>query len=473
MPLYRRTLTVLAAAALGLGVAACNTVEQTAPVAGLSPSLPPGASASLAQSASAAATSSGSPLSLLTEPAATIAPIYQLITGARSSIDLTMYELADTTAEADLAAAAARGVTVRVLLDQHLEQSSNQAAYDYLTAHKVQVHWAPAETTYHQKTLTVDNATSAVMTLNMVTEDYPDTRDFAVLDNDHADVAAIVKTFNADFAGQSIAPPAGTDLVWSPTTAQKRRPVHHQVRHPHPGRRRRRDGRPHRHLSPGRGGQARRQRHHHHDRRRAMAPSLHPAHPGRRPRPHLPRHHGALYIHAKAIVADAGQSDQQLLVGSQNFSAASLLHNRELGILTTDKTLISSVSSTIAADYAGAKPYASTTSSTAKSSAAQCTATATVYNAAKNENDVTVHSNQPNTEATASAAGHTATYKTNSSGTAVIYLNGPARGSKITVAVGGATCTTSDLEPALGLLATYPRQGIRSSLPLWLNVATI
>ncbi len=153
---------------------------------------------------------------------------------------------------------------------------------------------------------------------------------------------------------------------------------------------------------------------------------------------------GALYIHAKAIVADAGQSDQQLLVGSQNFSAASLLHNRELGILTTDKTLITSVSSTIAADYSGAKPYASTASSIAKSSAAQCTATATVYNAAKNENDVTVHSSQPDTEATASAAGHTATYKTNSSGTAVIYLNGPPRGSKIIVTIGGATCTTSD-----------------------------
>ena len=43
-------------------------------------------------------------LRVLAEPEAGIGPIYQLITGARSSVDLSMYELADSTAEADLAA---------------------------------------------------------------------------------------------------------------------------------------------------------------------------------------------------------------------------------------------------------------------------------------------------------------------------------------------------------------------------------
>ena len=36
----------------------------------------------------------------------------------------------------------------------------------------------------------------------------------------------------------------------------------------------------------------------------------------------------------KAIVADAGRSGQRWLVGLQNFSAASLGYNRELGILS-------------------------------------------------------------------------------------------------------------------------------------------
>jgi hypothetical protein len=90
-----------------------------------------------------------------------------------------MYELNDKTAEDDLASDAARGVDVKVLLDQHLERSRNE-----------------------------------------VTDDYPGTRDFAVIDTGHADVTAIVATFNADFAHKAIRPPDGTDLAWSPTNSQ-------------------------------------------------------------------------------------------------------------------------------------------------------------------------------------------------------------------------------------------------------------
>jgi phosphatidylserine/phosphatidylglycerophosphate/cardiolipin synthase-like enzyme len=64
-----------------------------------------------------------------------------------------------------------------------------------------------------------------------------------------------------------------------------------------------------------------------------------------------------LYIHAKAVVADAGRSDQQVFVGSENFSKASLDYNRELGIRTTNKAVIATVGATLGADYAGAKPY--------------------------------------------------------------------------------------------------------------------
>jgi phosphatidylserine/phosphatidylglycerophosphate/cardiolipin synthase-like enzyme len=55
---------------------------------------------------------------LIIEPGAGFSPVYSLINGARRSIDVTMYEFADITAEHDLAAAARRGVDVRVILDQ-------------------------------------------------------------------------------------------------------------------------------------------------------------------------------------------------------------------------------------------------------------------------------------------------------------------------------------------------------------------
>jgi phosphatidylserine/phosphatidylglycerophosphate/cardiolipin synthase-like enzyme len=66
--------------------------------------------------------------SLVVEPGAGFSPVYKLINGARRSIDVTMYEFSDTTAEHDLAAAAQRGVRVHVILDQR-EQSENAAEY--------------------------------------------------------------------------------------------------------------------------------------------------------------------------------------------------------------------------------------------------------------------------------------------------------------------------------------------------------
>jgi hypothetical protein len=59
------------------------------------------------------------------------------------------------------------------------------------------------------------------------------------------------------------------------------------------------------------------------------------------------------------------------------------------------------------------------------------------------ENNVYVHSNQPYTDATASADGYSWSYETNSSGYAVIYLNGPPASAQVTVKVGSATCTAT------------------------------
>jgi hypothetical protein len=79
---------------------------------------------------------------LVTEPDQGITPIYNFIGTAKKTIDMTMYEFTDTTGEQLLAQAAAAGVTVRVILDQNQEKSSNTPAYNYLTANGVQVHWA-------------------------------------------------------------------------------------------------------------------------------------------------------------------------------------------------------------------------------------------------------------------------------------------------------------------------------------------
>jgi cardiolipin synthase len=308
--------------------------------------------ASSVQAAGPVSAGSGS-LRVLSEPQAGLSAIYALINGAKSSVDLTMYELIDTTAENDLTAAAKRGVDVRVILDAHLERSRNTTTYDYLKAHKVHVTWAPSGVTYHQKTLTVDNKTSAIMTLNMTSEDYGDTRDFAVIDTSKADVAAVVATFNADFSHKKVTPPDGADLVWSPTNSQAAiLAVIGAARHT---------------LAveneemgdtvitsaleaaAKRGVDVTITMTAESDWDSAFSALV-------KAGAHVRTYKDStkvLYIHAKAVVADAGSSAEQMFVGSENFSSASLQRNRELGLRTTNKPVISAVAAVLAADYAG------------------------------------------------------------------------------------------------------------------------
>ena len=56
-------------------------------------------------------------------------------------------------------------------------------------------------------------------------------------------------------------------------------------------------------------------------------------------------------VHAKAIVVDNALA----YVGSINLTAASILHNRELGIITDNAAAVTTVATTIAADFAAGR----------------------------------------------------------------------------------------------------------------------
>ncbi len=159
-------------------------------------------------------------LSLLTEPASGLQPIYALMASAQHTLEMTMYELTDPQAETILEGDARRGVTVRVLLDRRDEGGSfNQAAYSALSSNGVQVEWGPTGAIVHQKTITVDGTTSLIMTLNLTGRYYATDRDFAVETTNPTDVGAILQVFDADWAAGNATPrpgPSGTDLVWSP-----------------------------------------------------------------------------------------------------------------------------------------------------------------------------------------------------------------------------------------------------------------
>jgi cardiolipin synthase A/B len=295
---------------------------------------------------------------LVTEPDQGLTPIYNLIASAKKSIDMTMYELTDVTVIDALAQAAANGLAVRVILDQNSEKTANTPAYNSLQTKKVGVHWAnPAYTVTHQKTITVDAATSAIMTLNLTPDDYATTRDFAVITNDAADVAAIETTFSADYTNAKITPPTGDNLVWSPTnslsslvalingatqslllaqeefdetqlasalvSALKRKVAVTLVQENV-------DGEYTSTLTTLKNAGA----------RIAVYTSS-----------------TGYYIHAKTVLADYNTPQAKLFVGSENFTTDSLTKNRELGLIFSDPASMTGVYTAITKDFNGGTAF--------------------------------------------------------------------------------------------------------------------
>lgn len=312
--------------------------------------------AGMAQAATPAASAAASTVThtLVIEPDQGLDPIYNLIQSATSSIDMTMYELVDTQAQSLLCQAAANGVAVRVILDQNDEYSNNLSAYNQLNSCGATAVWAwtKYEAT-HQKTIVVDDTTAAIMTLNLTSRYYSDTRDFAVIENDPNDVAAIESTFNADFASQAITPPVGDDLVWSPTNAKTQ--LLNVINNAQSTLQVENEEMSYSTIVTALENAA----------KRGVAVTVCMTNDDNDYASEFNAlqkagvkittyaYTASLYIHAKAIVADYGTSTAQAFVGSENFSSASINDNRELGLITTDATVLSQLHTTLSSDYAG------------------------------------------------------------------------------------------------------------------------
>ena len=336
---------MLGRSALASASAAASLAVVVLAVAGCKVQVPSAAQASAGTTSAVQARISGVTRadSLVVEPGAGFSPVYNLINGAKHSIDVTMYEFSDTTAEHDLAAAAKRGVHVHVILDRR-EQSENSAAYSYFGSHAVKVTWSSPKYRYtHQKTVVVDGSEAVIMTANLTSQYYATSRDFLVVDTNRADVAAITHT--------AVRPGDGSDLVWSPTDSEgkllglingatsslriyseemgdttvenalvraAKRGVDVQVCGENE------DGEydsAYTKLA-----------------RAGIHISYYSSPTG-------------FYIHGKVIEADYGTGHARMFVGSENFSRTSLEDNRELGLIISDSAVLSAMARTFAADF--------------------------------------------------------------------------------------------------------------------------
>jgi len=289
-------------------------------------------------------------------------PIYDFISGAKTSIDMTMYQLADPTAQAALKAAAQRGVTVRVLLDSDPEGGGgmklNQAAYDDLNANGVEAKWAWPGTLWHQKSITRDGDAAAVMTCNLYAPFYPIVRDYAVITHNTSTVSGMEDTFNNDWNNTNSLPtqgdvPAGSELIWSPGAEPGLVELIDSAR-------------------PGTTLYAEDEQLDSPPIEQALiaavqrgvtvnltmtysssyvsgfntlaAGGVHVS---------LYQPNAPIYIHSKAISVN----NNTVYIGSSNFTTEMTDQNRNVGIITQDPTVVRGITSTMAGDFAGATPY--------------------------------------------------------------------------------------------------------------------
>lgn len=317
----------------------------------------PGATATASAAPVCASASCGATsVEVFVEPDAGEAPILHAIEGANVSLEVEVYLLTDRDVTNALEDAAARGVNVRVLLEPHpfgQGTVSAQKIIESLVAAGVHAQAAdPAYYYTHAKFLIVDAATLYVLTANLSRSGLGGSsatanREYGAITTDPADVAEARAIFAADWSRAPTPTLADPRLVVSPVNARgtltaligsartaldvedeemadsasedaliaaARRGVRVEVVLPAP--------------SSGGGSNSA-------DVARLLSGGVHV------------RYLSAPYVHAKLLIADGATA----FLGSENFSATSLDHNRELGIIIGDPQAVATLGATFAQDW--------------------------------------------------------------------------------------------------------------------------
>ncbi len=158
--------------------------------------------------------------SLFIEPQAGRAPIIQAISAARSKIRLGICNLSDPQIGDALAAAVARGVDVRVIVDRadYAQKPDERAELATLVAEGVTVHLSnPVFPQSFEKELVIDQRQVLIMTMCLIPATFVDTRDYGLVLNNRGIIHEVTSVFDTDWAYS--APPGEATPAYNPTPA--------------------------------------------------------------------------------------------------------------------------------------------------------------------------------------------------------------------------------------------------------------
>jgi phosphatidylserine/phosphatidylglycerophosphate/cardiolipin synthase-like enzyme len=297
--------------------------------------------------------------SLIVQPVDGRIPVLNALKAAKKSIGLTIYEISDPQIMSALQAARARGVAVRVLYDWYsfpadMQQREITPAIQELTKAGILCKQAPRtfEVT-HEKAFVIDGATALVMSFNLTSEYFGQTRDFGIVTTEKPEVTEISNVFEADWNDKPVTPQVAS-LVWSPVNSRSKLTslisgssntldiYCEEVDDPgtlgamvEAAKR----GVKVRFIAAvlsGEGkvnGNARGITYLQSGGVNAVCKSF-------------------LYIHAKMVLADFGKATARAYIGSENFSCVSLDDNRECGIIVSESEILARLQSTYNSDWA-------------------------------------------------------------------------------------------------------------------------
>jgi phosphatidylserine/phosphatidylglycerophosphate/cardiolipin synthase-like enzyme len=304
---------------------------------------------------------------LMLMPDSHAGPIVALMNGAKSSIDLEIYQLQSPAAVAALVAAQQRGVAVRVMLEPKTVGAQNYKMVSPVLEHAgIAVRTTPptfdsSHNVDHAKFMVIDGHELVFGSGNMVRSGLGgnpagefDNRDFWIRDTRSASVAEAQRLFEADWNHTSTTSDTYRSLVLTPDNADAAilAVIDHAKTHLYLYNQSLNDATLLSHLAEAK------QRGVDVHVLLGMQPGFGGAPPANQPAideltaAGIPAaFYTAHYLHGKVIVVD-----DEAFVGSQNFTSGGLIHNREVGEVLTSSTIVNALAQQFLADEAKPTP---------------------------------------------------------------------------------------------------------------------
>lgn len=161
---------------------------------------------------------------LFVEPDDGIGPVVDEFTAAACTIDVSVYILSDDAIIESLTTAAARGVRVRVMLEEFpFGGGGGQVEVkEHLEQRGLEVRWSASDIRFsHAKYAVIDRQVALIMNQNLTASAFTSNREFGVTTTDPVSVGQAQAIFDRDWRHDPLDDPDGP-LIASPTNSRER-----------------------------------------------------------------------------------------------------------------------------------------------------------------------------------------------------------------------------------------------------------